>query len=129
MTEVLWQLKELGVRLAIDGYGTGYASVSQLKSMPIDVLKIDPGLIASTQDAERRRELLGAIVRIGHALSLVVIADGIERPSQLAAAREAGCDLAQGYLLGRPLPSEEAQRLIAECGAPSGRHLRLAARP
>jgi diguanylate cyclase (GGDEF)-like protein/PAS domain S-box-containing protein len=115
--DVLHALKALGVRLAIDDFGTGYASVSYLQSMPIDILKVDKSFVASGSDGERRRELFEAIVNIGRVLSLVTIAEGIEQPSQLETAKEAGCDLAQGYLLGRPLPSEAAQRLIVERSA------------
>ena len=102
VTDVLHALKALGVRLAIDDFGTGYASVSYLQSMPIDILKVDKSFVASGSDGERRRELFEAIVNIGRVLSLVTIAEGIEQPSQLETAKEAGCDLAQGYLLGRP---------------------------
>ncbi len=116
---VLHALKELGVRLAIDDFGTGYASLSYLQSMPVDILKIDQAFVKASDDGERGRELLEAIVSIGRSLSLLTIAEGIEQSDQLATVREMGCDLVQGYLLGRPLPIEEAQRLIAEHAAPS----------
>jgi len=111
---VLHALKELGVRLAIDDFGTGYASLSYLQSMPVDILKIDRTFVKASDDGEHGRELLEAIVGIGRSLSLLTIAEGVEEPDQLATVRDMGCDLAQGYLLGRPLPIEEAQSLIAE---------------
>jgi len=113
------------VSLAIDDFGTGYASVSMLQAMPIDILKIDRSFVDSIDDGARGNELLEAIVNIGHALSLVTIAEGVELSSQLRTVRELGCDLVQGYLLGRPLPVDEANEVIAEH---AGRSPRLIAR-
>jgi diguanylate cyclase (GGDEF)-like protein/PAS domain S-box-containing protein len=110
--DVLHTLKTLGVRLAIDDFGIGYASVSYLQSMPVDILKIDRSFMTSNSDAETGHELFEAIVNIGRVLSLATIAEGIENPSQLATAKQAGCNLAQGYLLGRPMPSKDAQELV-----------------
>jgi diguanylate cyclase (GGDEF)-like protein/PAS domain S-box-containing protein len=107
---VLRALKELGVRIAIDDFGTGYASLAYLQEMPVDILKIDQSFVASTDI--RGRELLEAIIDIGRTLSLTTIVEGIEQPDQLATVKSFGCDIAQGYLLGRPLPAEEAQQLI-----------------
>lgn len=109
--ETLGELKRTGVCLAIDDFGTGYASVAYLQTLPFDILKVDRSFIASSQD-RRRRELFEAVVNIGHALSLTTIAEGIEQPSQLEMARRAGCDIAQGYLLGRPAAPEVARQLI-----------------
>ncbi len=110
----LHAVKELGVRLAIDDFGTGYSSLSYLQNMPIDMLKVDKSFVTSSGDGERGQELLEAIVKIGRVLSLVTVAEGVEQPSQLARVRDAGCDVVQGFLLGRPLSPEEAQRLIVE---------------
>jgi len=111
--DTLRELKALGVRLAIDDFGTGYTSIGNLRSMPVDILKVDRSFIASSNDGEHGAELLEAIVNIGHVLSLVTIAEGIEETEELATAADLGFDLAQGYLLGRPLPSDEAERIIA----------------
>jgi len=110
----LHALKQLGLRIAIDDFGTGYASLSYLQSMPVDILKIDQAFVRASDDGERGRDLLEAIVNIARSLSLQTVAEGVEQPEQLAAVRNMGCDLVQGYLLGRPLPVEEAQRVIAE---------------
>ena len=115
----LHALKELGVRIAIDDFGTGYASLSYLQSMPVDILKIDQAFVRASDDGERGHDLLEAIVNIAHSLSLQTVAEGVEQPEQLAAVRRMGCDLVQGYLLGRPLPVEEAQRLIGQGAAMS----------
>jgi diguanylate cyclase (GGDEF)-like protein len=109
---VLGALKKLGVRIAIDDFGTGYASLASLRDMPIDILEIDKSLVRSSDDSQRGRDLLEAIMGIARTLSLATVADGIERPAQLAAVRELGCDLAQGYLLGRPLSPEDAQAMV-----------------
>ncbi len=113
MIDTLRALKRLGVRLAIDDFGTGYSSISNLQSMPVDILKVDKSFLGACDDGAHGNELLEAIVGIGHALSLVTVAEGIEQPSQLAAAKALGCDLAQGYLLGRPLPARDTELLIA----------------
>ena len=115
----LHALKELGVRIAIDDFGTGYASLSYLQSMPVDILKIDQAFVRASDDGERGHDLLEAIVNIAHSLSLQTVAEGVEQPEQLAAVGRMGCDLVQGYLLGRPLPVEEAQRLIGQDAAMS----------
>ncbi len=117
IVDTLRTLKALGVRLAIDDFGTGYTSISNLQSMPIDILKVDKSFVASRDDLGPGNDLLEAIVNIGHVLSLVTIAEGIEEPGQLALAKGLGCDLAQGYLFSRPLPPEEAERHIVEGSA------------
>jgi diguanylate cyclase (GGDEF)-like protein/PAS domain S-box-containing protein len=114
LIDVLHALKALGLRLAIDDFGTGHASVSYLQRMPVDILKVDGSFVAASGDGGRGRELLEAIVNIGRGVSLVTVAEGVEQPGQLETAREVGCDLAQGYLFGRPMPADEAQRLIVE---------------
>jgi diguanylate cyclase (GGDEF)-like protein len=112
--EVLHALKALGVRLAIDDFGTGYASISYLQTVPVDILKIDRSFITGSEHDTRGRELLEAIVNIGRVLSLVTVAEGVEQLNQLATVQQMGCDLVQGYIFGRPLPEEEALRVIAE---------------
>jgi diguanylate cyclase (GGDEF)-like protein/PAS domain S-box-containing protein len=113
MSEVLHALKELGVRIAIDDFGTGHSSLAYLQNMPVDIVKIDRSVIASSGDGRRGHELLEAIVGMGRTLSLVMAAKGIETPEQLDAARGLGCELAQGYLLARPMPAAETHHLIA----------------
>jgi len=113
MLDTLRSLRALGVRLAIDDFGTGYASVSNLQRMPIDILKIDRSFIASVTEQEHGANLLEAIVSIARALSLVTIAEGVEEPLQLETARRLGCDVAQGYLLGRPMSVADARDVIA----------------
>jgi diguanylate cyclase (GGDEF)-like protein len=110
--ERLEGIKALGARIAIDDFGTGYASLSQLQRMPADVLKVDRSFVAALNDGGQSRELLEAIMGVARALSLRVIAEGIETAGQLATLQEIGCQLAQGFLLARPGPPEALEALI-----------------
>ena len=85
--EHLEEIKALGVRVAIDDFGTGYASLSNLQRMPVDILKIDRSFVAALNDGGQSRELLEAILGVGQALSLAVVAEGIEEQSQLASSK------------------------------------------
>ena len=106
------EVKALGVRLAIDDFGTGYASLSHLHRMPVDVLKIDKSFVAGLGEGEHSRELLAAILGVGRALSLTVVAEGIEQPGQRASLEQMGCEIAQGFLLGRPSSAERVAALL-----------------
>jgi diguanylate cyclase (GGDEF)-like protein len=117
----LTAIKELGVRVAIDDFGTGYASLSNLQQMPVDVLKIDRSFVAALGDGGHSRELLEAILGVGQALSLRVVAEGIEVQSQMTALEEMGCEMAQGFLMGRPSPPEAIAMIIAAPPSPSWR--------
>src|ERR1019366_5819366 len=99
--EALKSIKELGVRIAIDDFGTGYASLSQLQRMPVDILKIDRSFVAALGDGGQSRDLLQAILGVGEALSLSVVAEGIEERNQMATLEEMGCEMAQGFLMGK----------------------------
>ncbi len=104
--ERLKEIRALGVRIAIDDFGTGYASLSSLQRMPVDILKIDMSFVAALNNGGQSRELLAAVLGVGQALSLVVIAEGIEEQSQLTTLEDMGCKTAQGFLLGKPSPAE-----------------------
>jgi diguanylate cyclase (GGDEF)-like protein len=110
--ERLQEIKALGVRVAIDDFGTGYASLSQLQRMPVDILKIDGSFVAALDDTGQGRELLEAILGVGQALSLTVVAEGVETQTQLTALREMGCQRAQGYLLGRPAAADVVEDMF-----------------
>jgi EAL domain-containing protein (putative c-di-GMP-specific phosphodiesterase class I) len=115
----LGRLKALGVKIAIDDFGTGYSSLSYLKRFPIDHLKIDQsfihGLPANVDDAE----ITSAIVAMAHRLKLRVIAEGVETEDQRAWLVNTGCDEIQGFLVGVPLPQEEAVRYLVKKTGPS----------
>jgi diguanylate cyclase (GGDEF)-like protein/PAS domain S-box-containing protein len=100
-------LRELGVRLAIDDFGTGYSSLAQLLRLPLDTLKIDQSFVADLGRSKEADAIVTSIIAMAHAVDLSVIAEGIEEPGQLEVLRELHCDLAQGYLLGRPVAAAD----------------------
>jgi diguanylate cyclase (GGDEF)-like protein/PAS domain S-box-containing protein len=110
--EVLQQLRKLGLRIAIDDFGTGYASLSHLQRLPVDILKVDKSFVAALTEGGKSRELLEAILGVGQALSLAVVAEGIEAQSQMTTLQEMGCEMAQGFLVGKPSPAEVAESLL-----------------
>ena len=113
-------LKQLGVRVAIDDFGTGYASLSQLQQMPVDILKIDQVFVTSLGDDGQSRGLLEAIVGVGRALSLSVVAEGVEDESQLAVLQEMGCECVQGLLFGEPSDARVIlARMVREAASPA----------
>ena len=95
----LSELRRLGVRLAIDDFGTGYASLAFLRQLPVDMIKIDPSFVSGLGRDETLTLLTRTIVRLGHDLGLIVVAEGIERPEQLELLREMGCTRGQGFLV------------------------------
>ncbi len=110
--ERLKEIRALGVRVAIDDFGTGYASLSSLQRMPVDILKIDMSFVAALSKGGEGRALLGAVLGIGQALSLAVVAEGVETQSQLSTLEEMGCNMAQGFLTGRPSPAAVIEGLL-----------------
>jgi EAL domain-containing protein (putative c-di-GMP-specific phosphodiesterase class I) len=98
---MLAELRARGVRIAIDDFGTGYSSLGYLRDLPVDELKIDHSFI-SRMDGPVDHGLVATIIQLGRELELGTVAEGIESPQQLALLRELGCDLGQGFLLGRP---------------------------
>ena len=104
----LLALRELGVQVAIDDFGTGYSALAQLQHFPLDVLKIDRAFVARMDRAGAPAAVVRALVTIGEALSLRVIAEGVETAEQERHLTQLGCDGAQGYLWARPLAPAEA---------------------
>jgi EAL domain-containing protein (putative c-di-GMP-specific phosphodiesterase class I) len=99
----LTELKALGLKLAIDDFGTGYSSLSYLRRFPIDRLKIDQSFTREVTNSDDGAAIARAVIQLGHALDLKVIAEGVETEAQLHFLRENGCDEIQGYLYARPL--------------------------
>jgi len=102
--EVLAQLKDLGVRLALDDFGTGYSSLSYVRRFPVDAVKIDRVFVDGIARDAGTNALVQAIVKLGQGLSLDVIAEGIERRSQIDSLLAIECALGQGWLLAKPMP-------------------------
>jgi diguanylate cyclase (GGDEF)-like protein len=105
-------LNELGITLAIDDYGTGTSSSMTLSELPVHILKIDTTLVARLGLAEGELDPVSDAVELGHALGLEVIAEGVETDAQLAQLRELGCDGAQGFLFGHPMPGDSVYSLL-----------------
>jgi len=109
---VLTELRSLGAEIAIDDFGTGYASLSYLRRFPASVVKVDRSFICEIDVNERTRSIVEAIVAMGRALGLTLVAEGIETPEQLMAVRELGFDIGQGFYLARPMPAHELSPLL-----------------
>jgi EAL domain-containing protein (putative c-di-GMP-specific phosphodiesterase class I) len=111
--ERLEEIKQLGVRIAIDDFGgSGYAYHSDLRRLPLDFLKVDRSSLAASEDEDYRTWLLEAIMIVGRDLSLTVIAKGIESFEQLSALQGMGCAMAQGTLMGKPVPANGIENVL-----------------
>jgi diguanylate cyclase (GGDEF)-like protein len=103
------QLRELGVRLAMDDFGTGYSSLSYIQILPITLLKLDRSFVVNIETDNIAYEIVAAVIKIAKLKKIEVIAEGVEYPCQATILRNAGCDYAQGYLYGKPMPPEKIQ--------------------
>jgi diguanylate cyclase (GGDEF)-like protein len=110
--KVLDQIQSRGVRLAIDDFGTGYSSMSLIKQFPIDTIKIDRSFVRDLEDSSQDRAIAKAIISMGKALGLTVVAEGVETAEQDAFLRGHECDELQGYLFSRPIPAEAVALLL-----------------
>jgi EAL domain-containing protein (putative c-di-GMP-specific phosphodiesterase class I) len=108
----LAQWKSLGVRIAVDDFGTGYSGLSYLSQLPIDRLKLDQSFVRRITEHSKDSTILGAVIALGRKLGFTVIAEGVETQEQLSTLRELGCQQAQGFLLGHPLPASDTQILL-----------------
>ncbi|HEX2272776.1 MAG TPA: EAL domain-containing protein [Acidimicrobiales bacterium] len=109
----LGDLKALGVRVAVDDFGTGFSALSYLKRFPVDVLKIDRSFVVGLGRSREDRAIVASVVDLAHAFGLTTVAEGVETPEQLAELRALGCELAQGYLWSRPMPADAAAEWMA----------------
>ncbi|WP_104522605.1 putative bifunctional diguanylate cyclase/phosphodiesterase [Blastococcus atacamensis] len=114
--EVLQRLHELGLRLSIDDFGTGYSSMAHLRRLPVDELKIDRSFVLGMTTSAQDAVLVRTAVDLGHNLGMTVVAEGVEEPEHVAALRELGCDIAQGYHFSRPVAAEVLDVLLAAVG-------------
>lgn len=112
-------LKKVGVKFALDDFGCGYASIGALRAFGFDRVKIDRSLVTALEEKANGRDVLTATVLLATALDIPVTAEGIEHPTQAEILREAGCDQFQGYLMGKPMPGSEIDRLL-QLGQPLG---------
>ena len=107
----LYQLRELGVRIAMDDFGTGYSSLSYLQSFPFDKIKIDRSFISDIADGTGSLNIVRAVAAMAKGLGMSTTAEGVETTEQLEAVRSEGCGMVQGYLFSKPLPASEIERL------------------
>jgi diguanylate cyclase (GGDEF)-like protein len=115
---VLRQISSMGVSIAIDDFGTGYSSLSYLKRFPADSVKIDRSFVKGLPNDKDDTAITQAVIAMAHSLGLNVVAEGVETENQLDALRGLGCDEAQGYLLGRPMPADEVGKRLSALLAP-----------
>ena len=113
------ELKALGVRLSIDDFGTGYSSLSYLRTFPLDVLKIDRSFVTPMGDDPKGEAMVRALIELGHACEMEVIAEGVETEPQRAALFGLGCDAMQGYLMSPPVSAREVDLLVRKTAAAS----------
>jgi EAL domain-containing protein (putative c-di-GMP-specific phosphodiesterase class I) len=109
----LKEVREMGVRIAIDDFGTGFSSLGQLRRYPVDLIKVDRSFIQGVEHDTKDAAITANLASLAHALGLQAIAEGVESDEQLASVRDLGCDLAQGFLFARPMPTDEMGRLLA----------------
>jgi EAL domain-containing protein (putative c-di-GMP-specific phosphodiesterase class I) len=113
VVERLTRLREAGITIAVDDFGTGYASLAYLTTLPLDMIKIDRGLIADLVGGARDKIVVKAMIRLARELDLKVVVEGVESTGQLALLAGWGCDLYQGFLGAGALTQEELTRFVA----------------
>jgi diguanylate cyclase (GGDEF)-like protein/PAS domain S-box-containing protein len=110
---ILHNLNAAGVTIALDDFGTGYASLTHLKQFPVDVIKIDRSFTSNMENDADDAAIVKAVLGLSQKLGIEVVAEGVENAAQASLLREYGCDKAQGYHLGRPMPAEDIPQFVA----------------
>jgi diguanylate cyclase len=95
----------------VDDFGTGYSSLAYLRQFPLDILKIDRAFVRNIATNETDRAVIKALIELAHALNLSVVAEGVETEDQIYWLKDLGCDVLQGYHLGRPVPAKDMESL------------------
>jgi EAL domain-containing protein (putative c-di-GMP-specific phosphodiesterase class I) len=111
-TRLITQLSDLGVRLALDDFGTAFSSLSYLRRFPFDLLTLDISFIAEVLTSTRTLLLVEEICHLAHSMDVRCIAEGIEHQEQMDVLRSVGCEFGQGYLMSKPLPAQECEQLF-----------------
>lgn len=117
MRMVLERLGAMGLRLSVDDFGTGYTSLGYLRRLPITELKIDRSFVANMTSSEEDAMIVRAAIDLGRNLGLGVVAEGVEDADVLARLQELGCDIAQGYMVSRPVPAAELSDWLTQLDA------------
>ena len=110
--DTLTQLRSLGIELSIDDFGTGYSSLSRLKRLPVSELKIDQSFIRDMIQSFDDKIIVRSIIDLAHNLGLSVVAEGVETQEVLDHLNRLGCDIAQGYLIAKPMPANEFEKFL-----------------
>lgn len=112
---ILNHISDLGVRISIDGFNTGYSSRENLKDLPVDTIKIAPSIVRKLPTDKNSQAVTTAIVEMGRAIDASIAVEGVETKEQLTYLKDAGCDCFQGYLLGKPVPYDKFLSFVEEC--------------
>jgi diguanylate cyclase (GGDEF)-like protein len=115
----LTKLRKIGVQIALDDFGTGYSSLSYLRDFPFSKIKIDQSFIEKIGVRDSAKAIIHAVIGLGHSMKMAVTAEGVETEEQLKYLRDEGCDLIQGYLIGRPAPIESYATLTGNIISPN----------
>ncbi|MEX2503423.1 MAG: bifunctional diguanylate cyclase/phosphodiesterase [Egicoccus sp.] len=113
LADLAWRLRDLGVYLAMDDFGTGHSSLARLQDLPFNVLKIDRSFVGGLQPGHQSESVFGAIVALAESLGMRTVAEGIETAAQLDIVTRSRCTWAQGFALGRPMPAERFTHILA----------------
>ncbi|MBE9166253.1 EAL domain-containing protein [Pleurocapsales cyanobacterium LEGE 06147] len=111
---LLHRLKELGLQLSIDDFGTGFSSFSYLHRFPMDALKVDRSFVTNMSKSKKNQEIVSTIVMLGHKLGMKVVAEGIETETEMKALQALGCEYGQGYFFSKPLSAGQAKKILAD---------------
>jgi EAL domain-containing protein (putative c-di-GMP-specific phosphodiesterase class I) len=103
-------IKNLGVAISLDDFGTGYSSLDLLRSFPFDKIKLDRSFMSEVETNSQAKAIVQAMLTLGKCLNIPILAEGVETYNQLEILRSEGCDEAQGYFLGRPMPLEQIRQ-------------------
>jgi PAS domain S-box-containing protein len=111
--KIAFEIREMGCRLSLDDFGTGYSSLRHLQALPFSKLKVDRSFVGSMTSERESRKIVAAVVGLGHSLDMTTVAEGVETEEQADILLRLGCELAQGWLYGRPMPAERIPDMIA----------------
>lgn len=112
LIDIMNNLKKIGFLISMDDFGSGYSSLNMLKEIPMDILKLDQKFIMETYNSKRSKIIVTKVIEMAKELSMKVISEGVETEEQFKLLKEVKCDMAQGYLFGKPMPIEEFEHLI-----------------
>jgi EAL domain-containing protein (putative c-di-GMP-specific phosphodiesterase class I) len=124
VSDILKEIKKLGVKVAMDDFGTGYSSLSYLRKLPIDKLKVDQSFVRDIINLKDTSAIISAIVRLAHSLNLHVTAEGVDNMAQYEFLRREGCDFIQGFLYSAPVCVEDITQMLKSSLPAKRAHLR-----